>query len=118
MTFTFVTNPFDDIARVRWAIGDFDELAYAFEDELIEGLITENGSWQSAAVAAVKGLITQLLMPNFQADWLRVDADKAVKNYEALLRRLQDEYQIEAISITMTYPTRNDGNDTQVTDYT
>jgi len=92
MAFTFNSSPFDDIGRVRFAIGDTDSSSAIFTDELIDGLIDEHGGWQEAAIAAVENIITQLLMPDFTADWLKVDNSKAVAGYTALLARLESKY--------------------------
>lgn len=108
MTFTFNTDPFDDIARVRFAIGDTDIGAPIFTDEVISGVITEAGSWQKTTVALVKNIITQLLMPNFTADWLKVDTSAAIKGYERLLERLKNEYAVESVTVTTTAMIRSD----------
>jgi hypothetical protein len=100
MAFTFETDPFDDIARVRFEIGDMDSAAYIFEDEVITGLIAEkDDDWQQAAIAAVENIITQLLVPGFTADWLKVDATNAVKGYERLLGRMETKFGSSASTI-------------------
>lgn len=120
MTFTFKTNPFDDIGRIRFAIGDTDSAAVIFEDEVLNGLITEKGDWKKAAVAAVGNIITQLLIPNFQADWLRVETDKALQGYERLLTRLRQDFGIPLSGITLkvVQVERSDGDCTGTTEYT
>lgn len=93
MTDTFQTDPFDDIARVRFAIGDTDLANVIFSDAVIEGIIEENDDdWEQAAIAAVENIITQLLVPGFTADWLKVDPTQAIKGYERLLARLQAKF--------------------------
>lgn len=113
MTFTYNTNPFDDIARIRFAIGDTDSEAAIFSDEVLNGLITENSDdWQRAAIAATENIITQLLVPGFTADWLKVDSSKAVQGYERLLERLKAKYADagDSISVSASLPTRIDGD--------
>lgn len=120
MTFTFNTNPFDDVGRIRFAIGDTDSTAQIFDDEVLNGLIAEKGDWKKAAVAAVENIITQLLIPNFQADWLKVEVDKALGGYERLLTRLRQDFGISLSGITLSVVqvARSDGDCTSTTEYT
>lgn len=120
MSFTFNANPFDDIGRIRFAIGDTDSTAAIFTDEVLNGLITEKGDWKKAAVAAVENIITQLLIPNFQADWLRVEADKALQGYERLLNRLRQDFGIplSGITLSVVQVKRSDGDCSGETEYT
>lgn len=110
MSFTFA-SPFDDIARVRVATGDTDSDAHFMSDEVITDLLTEQSTWQKAAVAGIEYIITQLLTPGFTADWLKVDNAAAVAGYERLLKRLQDKYglAVETASVTTVRTIRTDG---------
>lgn len=111
MTFTY-SQPFDDIARVRFHTGDTDSVNHFLSDEVIEALMTENDDdWQKAALAAVEYIITQLLTPGFTADWLKVDNAAAIAGYERLLKRLQSKFGIsdEVITLTSVQSIRMDG---------
>lgn len=114
MTFTLVI-PFDDIARVRMAIGDTDAAAHRFEDELIQALIDEEGSWQGAALTCIDVVIAELSStPSFSADWLRVDVGSPLKHYAELRSRLAARYADVANADTgglvggVVAPTRGD----------
>lgn len=87
MTFTWdITSGFTDLGRVRFYLSDTIEAAPMFSDEEINALIAEAGGWQGAVILALRFLIAQLIStPDFQADWLKVDVNKAVVQYKALL---------------------------------
>lgn len=112
MTFTFNTTTPTDRDRVRLAIGDIDSTAPKLTDEVIAMLISEEATWQKAAIAAVKTLIAQLLIPDFTADWLKVDASTAVKGYERLLARLQAEYDVTVTTVKTKLPIAIGADDT------
>jgi len=95
MTFTYdPVNP-DDITRVRYWIQDTDEDIAIFDDETINFIISEEGSWQAATIALCEGIIQKLNRePDFQADWLRVDHKRALKGYEGMVARLRTKFSI------------------------
>jgi hypothetical protein len=105
MTFTLAV-PFDDIARVRLAIGDVDAAAVMLSDELIQGMIDEAGGWQKAALMALRLLIAQLAMPDYTADWLKVENSKAREGFERLLAMRESEYG--GVGVNVVLPERED----------
>lgn len=116
MSFSFTIDPgFDDIARVRFAIGDTDPEAYRFEDELITALIAEHdGEWKPVVVDCIDAIINDVLStPDFTADWLKMEAIKAVPFYEKLRARKISEYglvdeDVVTLSGGMVSVTRSD----------
>lgn len=112
MAFTFdLSAGFTDLARVRWEIGDTDEGAPIYQDEVLNALITEKGTWQEAVIGALENIIATLLgTPNFTADWLKVDASTAVDRYMRLVDSKRTEYGLNAVSVTAATvrPTRAD----------
>lgn len=103
MTFSFTFTPtFDDIARVRFAIGDTDPEAHRFEDELITALIAEYDGWQRAAIACIDAIINDVLStPDFTADWLKMEGTKALPFYEKLRNRKVAEYGLTVTTDTV-----------------
>jgi hypothetical protein len=116
MTFTFAL-PFTDNSRVRFHTGDTTETTAFLSDELITALITEEGSWQSATIAALQYIIMQLSDPKFTADWLEVDSSEAVKAYERRLLEKRQEFGISQISAEIVYTYRADSGQTEESDY-
>lgn len=94
MTFTLnLTPPLSDLARVRLAIGDIHEDTPIFSDELINAQIATEGTWQKAAIACLRTLIADLSSrPDFQADWLKVDASAAIRALQQRLADLQAQH--------------------------
>ncbi len=82
MTYTFAI-PFDDIARFRLALGDLDAEAHRFTDELINALIAEYATWQQAVIAGINLILMELAVPDFTADWLKIDSKNALAFYRA-----------------------------------
>jgi hypothetical protein len=92
MSFSFLL-PFNDISRVRITVGDTEATAHRFSDELITALITEYGTWQKASIACIDAIINDLLsVPDFTADWLKVEGSKALGYYEKLRARKLVEF--------------------------
>lgn len=116
MTYSFAI-PFDDIARVRFAVGDNDATAHRFEDELITALITEYEGWKPTVIACIDAIINDVLStPDFTADWLKIESTKALAFYEKLRARKIAEYGLtgglagDQITLTgsVISPTRSD----------
>lgn len=97
MTFTYTPSSVNDTTRVRFHIGDTVEASAIFSDEEITMMISEEGTWQKAAIACVDGIIAQLSSdPDFKADWLTVSPSKAIPGYERLRTRLQRKFGISS----------------------
>jgi hypothetical protein len=93
MTFSYdLTAGFTDLARVRQALGDTDASAPRFSDEEIAATLAEHGGWQMAVLALIDSLLARLSLPDFQADWLRVDHGAARRGYADLRQRLRRQY--------------------------
>lgn len=112
MTFTYNLVTPNDITRVRAAIGDTVEASAMFSDEEIAFYIAENAGWQAATIALVQTLIAKVAStPDFKADWLEVDASKALAGYEALLSELRRRFgmsQAPSVRVTAVQTYRRD----------
>jgi hypothetical protein len=119
MAFTFDETLTTDLARVRLSIGDTSEESALLSDALIDGLIREQGSWQSAVIAALEYiLLAYFSSPNFTADWLRVDFDKGRASYLNLLASRRSEFGFSAVSAGAVHPYRVDSRQAGEPDYT
>src|SRR5437762_1987965 len=108
MTFTYI-QPFNDIARVRFHLGDTDSTAARFTDEEISAIITEQGNWQTAVIACLENLIARLSgTPDFRADWLQVSIGSALAGYESLLKTKRREFGISRITAEAVHIYRPD----------
>lgn len=115
MTFTFdLSGGFDDLARVRFALGDVDAAAPIFDDETILAVIADkDGSWAEAAVALIDNLVAQLAAtPSFTADWLKLDPAAATRYYSAIRARIVASEGLDDDGMTLSgsviAPTRGD----------
>lgn len=122
MVFTFdLSDGFTDLARVRWEIGDTDEGAPIYQDEVLNALIAEKGDWQGAVIGALENIIANLLStPNFSADWLKVDVSAAADRYMRLLDSKRTEYGLSTVTLAAgtVNPTRSDRDSTPCYDLT
>lgn len=110
MTFTY--TPFaGDRDRVRFHIGDTNANAPIYQDSEIDALIDEMGSWQGAVIAALESLIARLSVPNFTADWLRIDHESARKGYERLISLKRDQFGLTVFSVEAVQVDRVDDDD-------
>lgn len=110
MTYTYAPatgGAFTDRDRVRFHIGDTDPNAVKFTDEEIAAILTEAGDYQAATLACIRNLIAKLSIPDFQADWLKVDSSTARKGYLDLLDLKEDEFG-SSISVTAGHTYRPD----------
>lgn len=119
MTFTYdLSAGFTDPTRVRQALGDTDSAAPKFSDEEIAATIVEQGTWQKATLALIDSLLAKLSLPDFQADWLRVDHSKARDGYMELRKRLASQYGLRRYVTGTAVPTyRADSGQTEAPDY-
>ncbi|MGJ3241168.1 MAG: hypothetical protein ACFE0Q_20830 [Anaerolineae bacterium] len=110
----------DDNDRVRYEVGDTDPDGFFLHDEEITGLLALDGAtWQTASLAAIRGIIGKLSRPSFTADWLRVDPKVALDSYRKLLAEKQDEYGLDlGESMAWFDDTSVDVTRSDVSDYT
>lgn len=120
MSFSFDTSLSDDISLVRFHIGDTDTSGYFVDDETIQYWVNA-GTVESATIACLRFILSQLSRPNFSLDWLSVSGMKEAKEgYEELLREKEREFGLRSIVATTTIssPYRADSlQDTDDTDY-
>ena len=88
MSFTYVGDLSTDLDRTRFHINDTVEDAGPrpsdgnFSDAELNGLITSEGSWQSAVGAALERLGNEWLRyPSFKADGLSLNRSDIAKGY-------------------------------------
>lgn len=114
MTFTYnITPPYDDIARVRFHLGDVDVDTAVFQDEEIQFRIVEDGGWQRAVIGCLESLIARIsATPDFHADWLNVQQANPLKYYTMLLTRKRQEFGIATIVGQSVYTYRPDSDQT------
>ncbi len=98
MTFTYDLST--DIGMVRLRVADrvqkTDTGTPATEsgirsDEEIQNWIDYEGSWEAACIAWVQSVLNELAQePDSKADWLEIELDTAVGNYQAMLDELKE----------------------------
>ena len=111
MSATFDVTLSNDISKVRFHVGDVDIANAALQDETITALVTSEGTWQKATIAALHYLIALVSKPNFTADWLTVDNKSAREGYQALLSEKRAAFGLAQITATATRVTRLDWED-------
>jgi hypothetical protein len=120
MSFSFDSALNDDVSLVRFHIGDTDSDGYFLENETIAYWVTQ-GTAESAVIACIKYILSQLSRPNFSLDWLSVSGMKDAKEgYEDLLTRKEAEFGLRSIvsASTITQPYRADSRqDDEVATY-
>ena len=87
MTFTYnLTSP-TDTTRVRYHIGDVEEVAAIFSDEEISFVLDEeDDDVGKAVVSCITSIIARLNHePDFQADWLKIDWRRSAEHWRVLL---------------------------------
>jgi hypothetical protein len=99
-TFTFDNTLSDDLALVRFHIGDTDSAGYYLADETITALLTIEGSVGAAVIACIKYIITQLSAPNFRYDFLSVSNEQARQGFENLLKTKAMEFGVSPSGVT------------------
>jgi hypothetical protein len=104
MTFTYdLTNGFTNLTRVRFNVGDVDASRAIWQDEVINAVITDAGSWQKAVILLIQSVIAMLSSnPDFHADWLTVSYDKAIASWTALLNLKSRELGVPSGQIVAT----------------
>lgn len=101
MTFTYTEDLTDSVDFVRFYTGDTTNGENFLSDEIITSLVSTEGSNEAAVIAALDHIILKLSQPNFQADWLKMDFDKARAGYEAMRNRLIAVFDPSAESISV-----------------
>ena len=100
MTFTYKENLPDDLAKVRFHIGDTSNEGHYLVDETINALIVSEGSVGATVVACLKYIITQLSSPDFKLDWMSVSNEKARAGFENLLIIKAQEFGVSLSGLT------------------
>ena len=91
MSFSFDPALADNTSLVRFHIGDTNEEGYYIDDETITYWVAQDDV-NSAVIACIKYIITQLSKPNFRLDWMAVsDMASAREGFEELLKLKQAE---------------------------
>lgn len=120
MSFSFDSALNDDVSLVRFHIGDTDSDGYYLDNETIAYWVTQ-GNAETATIACIRYILSQLSRPNFSLDWLSVSGMKDAKQgYEELLREKEREFGLRSIvpTSTISQPYRADSlQDTDDTDY-
>ena len=99
MTFTFDPSLSDDLALVRFHIGDTSSDGHYLEDETIEYFV-DGYDLATAVIRCIQYIITQLSQPNFRLDWLTVSNEQARDGYEKLLKQKALEFGISLTGVT------------------
>lgn len=114
MTFTYTPAVPTDITRVRFYVGDTESTAAIFTDEEITFIIAEEGDYQHAVIECIRSIIARISAnPDFTADWLKVDASKALPGYKYLLGEMQKKFGIGAITSSSQAVYRSDSLQTE-----
>jgi hypothetical protein len=113
MTFTWGADPVNDAADwIRFELGETDSEDYFLEDEEIDAaLALAEDDKQVAALSCIKLILRKLSKPNFRADWLQVDYEKARAEWRATLAEKTQEYGVSdgtGLSAGFTSVTRKD----------
>lgn len=115
MTFTY--NLGTNIGRVRLAVGDKTEVPSGSasgirSDEEIQIFLDNNsGSWQKASIEWILSVLAEISqVREFKADWLEVDPESAMENYQKMLTNFQQWYGVsgKGNTTTMTAAWRSD----------
>ena len=86
MTFTYDLSSPTDLTRVRFQLLDIDADEACFQDEDITFALDEAGSVPLAVRMLLEAEQRRAAMtPDFTADWLKVESQKAVANLDRVL---------------------------------
>lgn len=119
MSFSFDLALGDNVSLVRFYIGDTDKNGYFLDDETINYWISQ-GNVETATIACIKFILSQLSRPNFSLDWLSVSGmAEAKKGYEELLSEKEREFGLRSIipTSTISQPYRADSLQDSDTNY-
>lgn len=118
MTFTYdLANP-TDITRVRFHIGDTISELRIFEDDEIQFVIDEEGSWKKAVIACLQNIILKISSePDFTADWLQVQYGRSLEGYKAVLAQKKISFGTATAVAIAHHVYRADSDATEAPDY-
>lgn len=87
MTFTYTPASPTDLTRVRYHVGDIEEVIAIFSDEEINFVLDEeDDDVGKAVISCITSVIARLNHePDMQADWLKIDWRRSAENWRALL---------------------------------
>lgn len=117
MAFTYTEDLSVERDFVRFHTGDTDSEGYFLSDTIIESLVEEEGSKQSAVIAALEYIISQLSQPNFEADWLKVDNKSARDGYMTLLAAKRKKFGAGRMTGSAVHVYRADSNHSEAPTY-
>jgi len=119
MSFSFDINIGDDRDEVRLEIQDTDGDAYFFDNEVIDFILTEEGSVGAAVVRCLENMIAQLSRPDFSTDWISVKNSTGIDGLKETLALKKQKYGLGAsATISVIHPYRVDSKQTSDDDYT
>jgi len=102
-TFDPATDGWTDVNRVRWNIGDVNSDRQIFQDELIQAVVTDVGTWQIATIVCIEDIIMQITSnPDLTADWLHVSYKTALDSYQRMLTLKARDLSVPVGQITST----------------
>ncbi len=120
MTATYDPTLADNVSLVRYHIGDTDVSdvsAARLSNEEIQHWLDNSASLGEAVVTCIEGMIAQLSVPNFTADWLTVDAASARKGYQELLAIKRRSFGLTGITSKFKPIYRKDSQQTDAPDF-
>lgn len=99
MAFSYAPSLEDDVSRVRFEVGDTTESeAYLSDEEIRATLDAADGNVGTAAIHCCEFILRKLNKPNFKADWLEIDYQKARNGVRQTLLDLRRRYSGGAAS--------------------
>ena len=123
MTFTYTPSSPTNLTRVRYHIGDTEEVTAIFSDEEINFVLTEEAAETSVVGATVVSCITSVIArlnhePDMQADWLKIDWRRSAENWRVLLAEKKQKFGLSPRGSTGgQYGWRPDTLQTEEPDY-
>jgi len=120
MTFTYDLTTPTDLTRVRYHIGDTDEVTAIFSDEEIDFVLDEESNDVGATVVScINAVIAKLAHePDMQADWLKIDWRRSADNWLRLLSEKKTKFGLSPKgSSGGQYGWRPDTLETETPDY-
>lgn len=105
MTWTFApqTDGWTDVNRVRWEVGDVNSDRQIFQNEIIQAVVSDVGSWQVASIQCIESIIMQITSnPDLTADWLHVSYKTALDSYQRMLTLKARDLGVPVGQITAT----------------
>lgn len=116
MAFTYTEDLSIDRDYVRFQTGDTDEATAFLSDATITSLVSTYGRTE-AVIQALQYIIRRLSQPNFRADWLQVDYEKARAGFQKMLDDKQIELGRNRITARAGHAYRADSRQTETPTY-